>query len=369
MKKLSIILLLLFALVLGSCTPPPPQDETGNTDTSANTGATANSQAPDTSTQSGLIDDTSPELPSDPQGPHVADVALASLDLALLNAINGYKSITTSHELIVARDDGTLTLGVRLHKATEGATYTSQLINVFNKDFESTVSRKEIRTLDDSALGIDTIYGTSYYLPQGEGWKRYEGYYLEESIFSFIALGNLRLSIESFSYDSESDLYTASVIEGYSSIYNLEIKLKDERLDYISYECDGSYTGAKKEYHTLTFYDVNATEITVPSKDYEFEKGEEPLYYFEPETLATISEKTACFLAEYHYSNYIEVSPEDILSLRAICLGAGEYYTLSLTGAKDVLGPEDNAEEIDYTYKITPEGKILSHEVRDWTTY
>ncbi|MBQ7761648.1 MAG: hypothetical protein IJ400_06295 [Clostridia bacterium] len=373
MKKLKILLfvLLIAIFAFSACTLPPSQEETGGTGTVPNTTTgtdTANSQIADTSTQGGLTQDPLPQLPSDPQAPNELDPVLARLDKALANAINGYESLTTIHDLIIVKSDSTLTLGTRLHKSTKDQSYTSELINSLNTDFESTISRKEIRTLDDGALGIDTIYGVSYYLPEGDGWKRYEGYYLEESIFSFVALGNLRLSIEDFSYDSENDIYTASVIKGYSSIYNIEIKLNDTQIDYISYECDGTFTGVKRELHTLTLCDINATEIAGISKDQEIVK-EDPIYYFEPEALATISEKTACFLAEYHYSNYIEVSPEAILSLRATYLGTGEYYTISLIGAKDIPGPEDDAEEIDYTYKITLEGNILSHEPTNWTPY
>lgn len=362
MKKLCIILLLLFSLILSGCVTPP-QSETGNEDTTPNTTL-------DTSTQGGLVEDTTPELPSDPQPDTLAPV-LEKLDKALAESISGYESLTTLHDLIIIKEDGSLTLGASLYKSKKNTTYTSELVNSLDGDFNSSITRKEIRTLDDDFLGFDTIYGKSYYLPEGDGWRRYDGSYLEESIFSFIALGNLRLSISDFTYDSENDLYKSTCIKGYSIISNLEIKLNDTHISYISYECDGTYRGAKKEYHTLTFYDINETEITgiKEYKDEILEGDVEPLYYFEEEELATISRQTACFLAEYHYRNYLDNSPENILSLHALCLGAGEYYTISLSGAKDTPGPEDDAEEIDLTYKITHEGEILSHEVTDWLPY
>ncbi|MBQ8839961.1 MAG: hypothetical protein IJ004_01350 [Clostridia bacterium] len=366
MKRLSIILLLLFALALGSCGTPPPQSETGNedttpnttiTDTSTDTGITTNSQVVDTSTQGGLIDDPSPELPSDPQ-PDTIDPVLIKLDKVLADAISGYESLTTLHDIIIIKEDGSLILGAMLYKSAKNTTYTSELVNSLDGDFNGSITRKEIRTLDDDFLGIDTIYGKSYYLPEGDGWRRYDGSYLEESIFSFIALGNLRLSIRDFTYDKETDLYKSTSIKGYSSISNLEIKLNDTHISHISYECGGTYPGAKKEYHTLTLYDINETKISGPTSEL-VEDYTEPLYYFEEEELATISRQTACFLAEYHYRNYLDKSPEDILSLHATCLSAGEYYTIYLSGAKDTPGPQDNAEEINLTYKITPEGEIL----------
>ena len=377
MKKLCIILLLLFALILSGCVTPP-QSETGNEDTTPNTtldtssdtGTNTNSQVIDTSTQGGLVEDTTPELPSDPQ-PDTLDPVLEKLDKALAESISGYESLTTLHDLIIIKEDGSLTLGASLYKSKKGTTYTSKLINSLDGDFNSSITRTEIRTLGDDFWEIDAIYDESYYLPEGDGWRRYNGSYLEESIFSFIALGNLRLSICDFTYDSENDLYKSTCIKGYSIISNLEIKLNDTHISYISYECDGTYRGAKKEYHTLTFYDINETEITgiKEYKDEILEGDIEPLYYFEEEELATISRQTACFLAEYHYRNYLDKSPENILSLHALCLGTGEYYTISLSGAKDTPGPEDDAEEIDLTYKITQEGEILSHEVTDWLPY
>lgn len=377
MKKLCIILLLLFSLILSGCVTPP-QSETGSEDTTSNTtldtstdtGTNTNSQVIDTSTQGGLVEDTTPELPSDPQ-PDTLDPVLEKLDKALDESISGYESLTTLHDLIIIKEDGSLTLGASLYKSKKGTTYTSNLINSLDGDFNSSITRTEIRTLGDDFWGIDAIYDESYYLPEGDGWRRYNGSYLEESIFSFIALGNLRLSISDFTYDSENDLYKSTCIKGYSIIFNLEIKLNDTHISYISYECDGTYRGAKKEYHTLTFYDINETEITgiKEYKDEILEGDTEPLYYFEEEELATISRQTACFLAEYHYRNYLDKSPENILSLHALYLGTGEYYTISLSGAKDTPGPQDDAEEIDLTYKITQEGEILSHEVTDWLPY
>ncbi|MBQ8840976.1 MAG: hypothetical protein IJ004_06630, partial [Clostridia bacterium] len=193
MKRLSIILLLLFALALGSCGTPPPQSETGNedttpnttiTDTSTDTGITTNSQVVDTSTQGGLIDDPSPELPSDPQ-PDTIDPVLIKLDKVLADAISGYESLTTLHDIIIIKEDGSLILGAMLYKSAKNTTYTSELVNSLDGDFNGSITRKEIRTLDDDFLGIDTIYGKSYYLPEGDGWRRYDGSYLEESIFSF----------------------------------------------------------------------------------------------------------------------------------------------------------------------------------------
>ncbi len=356
MKKATILFALLLILTLCACTPPIPQDLSTNADSGLVADTTTQSGlTTDTGNQGGLITDPQP---SNPQEPEEIDPSLEALDKALSKTINGYESLTTQHDLIIVKENGTLTLGAMLYKSAKNTTYTSELVNSLDGDFNGSITRKELRTLDDGALGLDTIYGESYYLPEGDGWRRYDGSFLEESIFSFIALGNLRLSIRDFTYDKETDLYKSTSIKGYSSISNLEIKLNDTHISHISYECGGTYPGAKKEYHTLTLYDINETKISGPTSEL-VDDYTEPLYYFEEEELATISRQTACFLAEYHYRNYLDKSPEDILSLRATCLSAGEYYTIYLSGAKDTPGPQDNAEEIDLTYKISPEGEIL----------
>ncbi len=176
------------------------------------------------------------------------------LEALLYNHRNN--NLTTRVDKVILLENGQIKYGSQISKENNDIHYTHRSTNTIGEN-------GEISTLDWAYLLNWQENGKEYACEIENGvWIRKEGRYTcYSSIYDHFNIPNLQNHFNELTYDEESGLYYADVIDDYDTIYDLRLKIENGYVSYVSFRTDGSYEGASEEYVVITTYDVENTQI------------------------------------------------------------------------------------------------------------
>ena len=185
------------------------------------------------------------------------------LEALLFNSTNDNLTIRTDKVMI--KEDGTLIYGSEIRRKSNQATYTENTTTQLYTDGEiSCRSNADFTNYQDRY--------NAYFLQIENGvWVKYEGMLLTESIYSHFNIPSLQSHFKELSYDEENGIYYADVVVGYTTIYDLRLKIENGYVSYITFRQGGSWEGVVEELVVITTYDVGTTLVEEPSAGTEAE--------------------------------------------------------------------------------------------------
>ena len=185
------------------------------------------------------------------------------LEALLFNSTNDNLTIRTDKVMI--KEDGTLIYGSEIRRKSNQATYTENTTTQLYTDGEiSCRSNADFTNYQDRY--------NAYFLQIENGiWVKYEGMLLTESIYSHFNIPSLQSHFKELSYDEENGIYYADVVVGYTTIYDLRLKIENGYVSYVTFRQGGSWEGVSEELVIITTYDVGTTLVEEPSAGTEAE--------------------------------------------------------------------------------------------------
>lgn len=179
------------------------------------------------------------------------------LEALLFNSTNDNLTIRTDKVMI--KEDGTLIYGSEIRRKSNQATYTENTTTQLYTDGEiSCRSNADFTNYQDRY--------NAYFLQIENGiWVKYDGMLMAESIYSHFNIPSLQSHFKELSYDEENGIYYADVVVGYTTIYDLRLKIENGYVSYVTFRQGGSWEGVSEELVIITTYDVGTTLVEEPS--------------------------------------------------------------------------------------------------------
>lgn len=179
------------------------------------------------------------------------------LEALLFNSTNDNLTIRTDKVMI--KEDGTLIYGSEIRRKSNKATYTENTTTQLYTDGEFSCRSNAYFT------NYQDRYN-AYFLQIENGiWVKYNGMLMAESIYSHFNIPSLQSHFKELSYDEENGIYYADVVVGYTTIYDLRLKIENGYVSYVTFRQGGSWEGVVEELVVITTYDVGTTLVEEPS--------------------------------------------------------------------------------------------------------
>lgn len=301
----------------------------------------------DTDTSTGLPENTNTSTDTSVNSPSGVYALTDEQKRLLAGALSKkYSNATTMQEVFIKRNNATAVWGASLSKSFDGITYNAESITSISM-VGAFFSVENYGYTDHDSF--------STYVYKDSVWTRELGIKLEESVFSGIALGNLKNHIDEFTYDTRNgeECFFHAGIKDYIDFKDIKITLNGENLETISFvdeTVDEGLYGKNFEYVKITYSDIGTTEVSLPSEGSSsindgFAKiGKE---------VAILASKNHC---EYKYGAY-NIADVAIINDLVDYSDKDSYWYVEVT---DYIEPEIG---IVYLYKISHQGKIVESSI------
>ena len=177
----------------------------------------------------------------------------------LINALmKNYDNYSSSQDLFAIKNDGSILYGSYLSKVAGGLSYVAQVVARPDESWENSIAEK---------FQYHDYDNMQYYELEKDGWKKYDGCLLEESVFHGIAFGNIIKDINNFRFDTRigAQYYYLEETSDHTDYTNVIIKLDGENLKSISLYTNGSWDSIETEYIEIRYFDIGTTNVELPS--------------------------------------------------------------------------------------------------------
>lgn len=174
-------------------------------------------------------------------------------------------NLTSRIDKVIIKEDGTIGYGSEINKESDKIGSTESTITYLYPNGEiSNWSNAYFTNYQDryNAYSLQIENGV---------WVKYDGVLKTESIYSHFNVPNLQNHFKELSYDEENGIYYADVVVGYTTIYDLRLKIENGYVSYVTFRQGGSWEGVVEELVIITTYDVGTTVVEEPSAGTEAE--------------------------------------------------------------------------------------------------
>lgn len=125
-----------------------------------------------------------------------------------------------------------------------------------------TADNKRAEISDGFQYYYDDVNGC-YYEVQNGIWKKHNGDIIIDSAFSFCDYSPIKYAYDSATYTSYTGLYKIDKYEKYTDI---QVRIKDGKLEYISFSMPSAWREDSKDTFKIYYYDFGTTEIFLPNE-------------------------------------------------------------------------------------------------------
>ena len=268
----------------------------------------------------------------------------------LTNALmKNYSNYSYSQDLFAIKKDGSVLYGSYLSKNVNGLSYVAQVVGRPNESWGNSVAEK-FRYHDYNNM--------QYYELEKDGWKKYDGRLLEESVFQGIAFGNIVKDINNIRFDTRigAQYYYLEKTSDHTNYNKVIIKLDGENLKSISLYTNGSWDSIESEYIEIRYFDIGTTKVELPCLNSTEINNEK----------ARIGVQVARWITKTHYLETVGVDNINALEIASLNdrktferPDKDKYWYVEAVEWKPTPGPTDDAYGELYIYKIDFYGNII----------